>query len=175
MDGYRIARFRRIALALIGGRRDDRMGQRPVFSRQPLLIGGERCRAVLVAMRRPGIDIARETGKGDVKIIGRPSHQPDRIFGDFLQAIVPAQQIVLRVRHDMAQIDGLSRFGIGEQAAIGIVVLKIEYRRQRMRGARKAWVIDNVGDARAVHPYFAWAPQPCEELFSGACGHLSNP
>ena len=75
-----------------------------------------RSQAALVAAHRPFVGAPGESGVGDVHVIWRPAHQPDRVLGGLLQASMAPLEILARARDHVAHVDRLAGLGVVSHA-----------------------------------------------------------
>jgi hypothetical protein len=85
-----------------------------------------------------------------------------------------ALKVFPRSRGHVADVDGLAGLGVGHQADIGMLVLKVEDLGQRPGGARKRRVVDDRRNLVAADPKVAPARQAAQELFAGARRHAAS-
>ena len=166
-----VAGLRRVALRLVDGRIDDRVGQRNVVAAQIFLIIDEVLRAFLVAVDGPFLGAAREARIGHVHVVRRTAHQAHRIGGDFLQPRATARQILPRAGNHMADIDLLARLGIRHQAGLGLLVLEIVDSCDTARRARECGIAGDVLDLAVVDPNLPGLPEAFQKLRARTCRH----
>ncbi len=113
---------------------DDRVRERQILAAQLFLEDDEVCRALFVAVNRPFVGTRRESGKGDVHVVRCAAHQADAVLGADFQCGMAPDEILPRARDQMAGVDRLTGFRIGDETATGLSVLQIEHRREVLGG-----------------------------------------
>ena len=159
-----------IADGLVDDRVDDRVRQRQVLRRDLALEGCERSAGSRVAVLLEQSALGDEAGNGDVDVVRRPSEHADRVARQSIERPVPAAQIVVAQRDDVADVDQFAGLGVLHQTVVGVLVLIVEVVGHAAQRAGEAWLVDDV-DTTAVEPDGAVVLQSGDVVVAGACSH----
>jgi hypothetical protein len=152
---------------------DDGVGQADIIARQMLLVFDQiRC-ALLIAVDGPFIIASGKACERDVHIIRRATHQTDRELRNPFEAFVPPDEVRLRSRNDMADIDRLACFRIRHEAYISLAMLQVEDLAKGMRRPAECGMAGHIAHLLAADPDLATVIQAAQELGSRPCRHGS--